>query len=177
MVLLFAAIALIILMVYIMRQLHDYLPPTRYRQIMQLLILMYLLINWSLTLLTRTQGEYPVIFVPLRAYLDALGWDTRTFDDLKKLLCGLWEDAPTPSLSALVCIAQNIILFLPFGFLLIAAYPHAGIGKILLLGFVLSLFIEVCQLVFHLGWFEVDDVLHNVLGTYVGVRLYRRVMK
>lgn len=177
MVLLLAAIALIILMVYITRELHTYLLPMRYRQIMQLLILMYLLINWSLTLFTRTQGEYPVIFVPLRAYLDALGWDTRTFADLKKLLCGLWEDAPTPSLGALVSIAHNIVLFIPFGFLIIAAYPHTSTGKILLLGFVLSLFIEVCQLVFHLGWFEVDDILHNVLGTYVGIRLYRRVMK
>ena len=41
----------------------------------------------------------------------------------------------------------------------------------------LSLVIEACQLVFRLGWFEMDDLLHNVLGTYVGIRLYRRVIK
>ena len=28
-----------------------------------------------------------------------------------------------------------------------------------------------------LGWFEVDDILHNVLGTYLGICLYRRTVK
>ena len=164
-------------MSYITRQLHAYLAPDRYRQIMRLLIPVYILISLTLTLFARTQSEYPAVFVPLHVYIKALGWDTQTFTELWQLLCGVWEEAPAPSLTPLLGAAQNIVFFLPFGFLLIAAYPNAGTGKILLLGFVLSLFIEVCQLVFHLGWFEVDDVLHNVLGTYVGIRLYRRVMK
>ena len=50
-------------------------------------------------------------------------------------------------------------------------------GVVLLFGFLLSLAIEMCQLLFRLGWFEVDDILHNVLGTYLGICLYRRAVK
>ena len=177
MILLFAGLALTVLMVYITRQLHFYLSPERFRQIMGLLVPAYLLINWGFTLFTRTPGEYPVVLVPLRVYIQTLGWDIRSFAELKQLLCGAWEASAAPSLAPLIGAAQNIVLFLPFGFLLSAAYKRTSTGKILLLGFLLSLFIEACQLVFRLGWFEMDDLLHNVLGTYVGIRLYRWVLK
>ena len=175
MILLFAGLTLIVLMVYIARQLHDSLSPERFRQIMGLLVPAYLLINWVFTLFTRTPGEYPTVLVPLHAYLRTLGWDIRSFAELGQLLCGTWEDSTVPSLTPLIGVAQNIVLFLPFGFLLSAAHKCASVGKILLLGFLLSLFIEACQLVFRLGWFEADDILHNMIGTYVGIRLCRHV--
>lgn len=177
MILLFAGLALTVLMVYITRQLHDSLFPERFRQIMGLLVPAYLLINWGFTLFTRTPGEYPIVLVPLRVYIQTLGWDIRSFAELGQLLGGAWEASAVPSLAPLIGVAQNIVLFLPFGFLLSAAYKRTSTGKILLLGFLLSLFIEACQLVFRIGWFEMDDLLHNVLGTYVGIRLYRWVLK
>ena len=177
MILLFAGLTLTVLMAYITRQLHFYLSPERFRKIMGLLVPAYLLINWGFTLFTRTPGEYPVVLVPLRAYIRTIGWDIRSFADLGQLLGGAWEASAAPSLAPLIGVAQNIVLFLPFGFLLSAAYKRTSTGKILLLGFLLSLFIEACQLVFRLGWFEMDDLLHNVLGTYEGIRLYRRVLR
>ncbi len=177
MILLFVGLALTALMAYIIRQLHFCLSPERFRQIVVPLIPMYLLINWVFTLFIRTQGEYPIVLVPLHAYFKTFGWDIRSFAELGQLLGGAWEASAAPSLVPLIGVAQNIVLFLPFGFLLSAAYKHTSTGKILLLGFMLSLFIETCQLVFRLGWFEMDDLLHNVLGTYAGIRLYRRVLK
>ena len=177
MILLFVGLALTALMAYIIRQLHFYLSPERFRQIVVPLIPTYLLINWVFTLFTRTPGEYPVVLVPFRAYIQILGWDIRSFAELGQLLGGAWEDSAVPSLAPLIGVAQNIFLFLPFGFLLSAAYKHTSTEKFLALGFMLSLVIEACQLVFRLGWFEMDDLLHNVLGTYVGIRLYRRVIK
>ena len=175
MILLFAGLALTVLMVYITRQLHASLFPERFRQIMGLLVPAYLLINWGFTLFTRTPGEYPVVLVPLRVYIQTLGWDIRSFAELGQLLCGAWEGSAAPTLTPLIGVAQNIVLFLPFGFLLSAAYKRATVEKIMLLGFMVSLFIETYQLIFRLGWFEIDDILHNVLGTYAGIRLYRHV--
>lgn len=198
MILLLVGIALTVLMCCITKQLAGYLPPDRYRQTMTLLIPAYLLINGLFTLFTRTQGDYPVIFVPLHVYIQALGWDCRTFSDVYKLLSGGWEEAAAPTLLPLVSAAQNIVLFLPFGFLLtgacgsdtIIAPSSAGCDAgrnaaahglsttvILLLGCLLSAVIEFTQLFLKLGWFEADDILHNTLGTYAGVRVYRRLMK
>ena len=177
MILLFVGLALTALMAYIIRQLYFYLSPERFRQIVVPLIPTYLLINWVFTLFTRTPGEYPVVLTPLCAHIQTLGWDIRSFAELGQLLGGTWEASAAPSLAPLIGVAQNIVLFLPFGFLLSAAYKRTSMGKFLVLGFMLSLFIEACQLVFRLGWFEVDDILHNVLGTYLGIRLYRRTVK
>lgn len=61
----------------------------------------------------------------------------------------------------------NILLFLPFGFFsqLSKARP---LGRNILRGFLLSLFIEVCQYIFRLGLFEWDDLIHNTLGCALG---------
>lgn len=174
MILLFVGLALTVMMVYITRQLQAGLSPQRFRQIMGLLIPAYLLVNWAFTLFTRSQGEYPVVFVPFRAFMKALGWDIRTFSSLIQLFRGEAEASSGFTLEPLIGVAQNIVLFLPFGFLLSGAYEHMPTWKILAFGFLLTLFIEVSQLIFRLGWFEVDDMIHNVFGTYVGICLYRR---
>lgn len=61
----------------------------------------------------------------------------------------------------------NILLFVPFGCLLYLSKPRP-MSKILLRGFSLSLKIELCQLVFKLGLFEWDDLIHNSLGCLLG---------
>ena len=54
---------------------------------------------------------------------------------------------------------QNVLLFIPFGFLL----PQVKLGslrwrcwKVTLFGLVASLVIEMIQLTTHLGWFDID---------------------
>ena len=176
MILLFVGLALTAMMVYITRQLQTGLSPQRFRQIMGMLIPAYLLVNWAFTLFTRSPGEYPVVFVPFRAYIKAFGWDIRAFSSLMQLLRGEAEAPSAFTLEPLVGVAQNMVLFLPFGFLMSGAYERMSTGKILAFGFLLTLFIEVSQLIFRLGWFEVDDMIHNVFGTYVGICLYRRMI-
>ncbi len=174
MILLFVALALTVMMVYITRQLQAGLSPQRFRQIMGLLIPAYLLVNWAFTLFTRTPGEYPVVLVPFRACIKVFGWDIRTFASLMQLLRGEWDAPSAFTLEPLVGVAQNIVLFLPFGFLMRGTYERMSARKIVGFGFLLTLFIEMSQLVFRLGWFEVDDMIYNVLGTYLGICLYRR---
>ena len=178
MILLLVGIVLTILMVFITRQLTNSLPPERFRSVMQLLLPAYLLLNLYFTLLMREPGEdYPIILTPLRSYFAVLGWDIQSFPVVGQLLQGAWEEPIAFAFEPLIGIMQNLILFIPFGFLLCGATDQPRTSRILLLGFLLSLAIELCQLFFRLGWFEVDDILHNVLGTYLGICLYRRTVK
>ena len=70
-------------------------------------------------------------------------------------------------------ILLNIILFIPVG-LLSPRWKTVGLAA----GY--SMLIELAQLVSFRGLFEFDDVIHNALGTAIGVLIVlgiRRVMK
>ena len=63
----------------------------------------------------------------------------------------------------------NILLFVPFGYLLPLLWKRADRWwKVVLCGFVLSLLIELTQLVSHLGMFDLDDLMNNSLGAFLG---------
>lgn len=67
-------------------------------------------------------------------------------------------------------ILGNILVFMPFGFLL----KHSGytMTRGLLYGLALILFIEGVQLVSGLGVFDVDDILLNGIGVFLGLLIY-----
>ena len=63
----------------------------------------------------------------------------------------------------------NILLFVPFGYLLPQLWKRADRWwKVVLCGFVLSLGIELIQMVTHLGMFDLDDLMNNTLGALLG---------
>lgn len=67
----------------------------------------------------------------------------------------------------------NVFVFMPFGMgLKIMGKESLTTKKIVLLGFIFSLLIEVIQWSTCLGTFEVDDLLHNTLGCLFGVQIY-----
>lgn len=66
-------------------------------------------------------------------------------------------------------IIFNILLFIPFGF--IAPLVSKNFKKfwvILITGMVFSLCIELIQLKFNVGVFDIDDIFNNTLGTLIG---------
>lgn len=66
-------------------------------------------------------------------------------------------------------IYLNILLFVPFGLLTYAALTGKRKGALTaILGIVLSISIELLQLYFHRGTFELDDILNNTIGTIIG---------
>ena len=84
----------------------------------------------------------------------------------------------------------NMILFIPFGYLLptlIAAYCDGGNRKkkhvekqmhtswwiVVGSGFLFSLISETSQLLFKFGVFEVDDLVKNTMGTVVGYIIWK----
>ena len=71
-------------------------------------------------------------------------------------------------------VIWNVVLFIPIGFLLMLILTCKHKGKIsVVVGLLLSASIELVQLVSHRGLFEFDDILHNALGVFFGVALYK----
>jgi glycopeptide antibiotics resistance protein len=71
----------------------------------------------------------------------------------------------------LINFLGNLVMFLPFGFLVPLLWNLSG-KKTLLIGFFCSLFIECCQLFLARGT-DVDDLILNTAGTALGLLLYR----
>ncbi|WP_182004409.1 VanZ family protein [Priestia aryabhattai] len=68
----------------------------------------------------------------------------------------------------------NIILFIPFGFLLPLNYRGAdSTFKACSAGLILSLIIEVLQLFMSNRWTDIDDVILNTIGAGTGYILFR----
>ena len=81
------------------------------------------------------------------------------------------------SFAAWGLIVVNIVLFVPFGFLLpLGNKKFQTFWKTYLAGFLFSLTIELIQLFFHLGIFETADLLNNTIGavSYTHLDVYKR---
>ncbi len=75
-------------------------------------------------------------------------------------------------------LGGNVVGFMPFGFFLpIVSRRGRKWYNALLLGFFLSLCIEITQLVFKVGSFDVDDLLLNTIGGILGFCCYKIVQK
>ena len=69
---------------------------------------------------------------------------------------------------------QNILFFIPYGFL----FPWKDNWKrVFVTALVLSVSIELSQFIFNLGWCEVDDVISNTLGAMIGYWIWWKVSK
>lgn len=70
-------------------------------------------------------------------------------------------------------IILNILFFVPLGILI-------GGKKGVAIGAILTFVVEMTQYIFKLGYCEVDDVMNNVIGTIIGVKLskcfFRKVL-
>lgn len=67
----------------------------------------------------------------------------------------------------------NIIWFLPFGAYLYGASGIRSVPKIVLLGFLLSLLIETLQFILGTGVSELDDLILNTFGVWIGAKTMR----
>ncbi|WP_433583180.1 VanZ family protein [Paenibacillus amylolyticus] len=81
------------------------------------------------------------------------------------------------SLSEFQLIIFNMLMFAPFGFIL----PHIGMKTrhfkpVLLISLLVTLGIEILQMITGRGIFELDDILHNTLGSMAGYLLMRAIL-
>lgn len=77
-------------------------------------------------------------------------------------------------------IKANVLMFVPIGFLLMLFGKELRVKlvrtlyiiAVIVTGFLFSALIEYMQYKLHRGLCEVDDVVHNTIGTLIGVVLY-----
>ena len=72
---------------------------------------------------------------------------------------GMWHD-----------IALNILLFVPFGFACGSIFGRRSV----LIGLAFSILIETAQYIGALGYTEVDDVINNTIGTWIGFLIWNK---
>ena len=105
---------------------------------------------------TRTHSSYNIIpFYEIRRYLghiETMGWQI-----------------------VLLNLAGNVVVFIPFGFLIPSMWPKNDkrhpIGLIFLT-VLFSVSIEILQYLTAVGSADVDDVILNALGGFIGYLLY-----
>ncbi len=107
---------------------------------------------------------------------------SRTFtsqDPLKKIMEGWTVQKNSNGNYDFECV-ENIILFIPYMFLFFKAFysysrRHKTVDLVVnafLLSFFSSLIIEIIQLIFKIGTFQIADLTYNTLGGVIGVILF-----
>ena len=115
------------------------------------LAFVYMLLVFASTVLARTASENAgVDWTPLRLLKRERWWEYREI--------------------ILQCEA-NILMFIPIGLFLAPGFGWRSV----LIGFLFSLSIELCQLLFSCGFSEFDDVVHNTLGVLIGCAAYHLI--
>ena len=68
-------------------------------------------------------------------------------------------------------VLLNVLMLLPVGVVIPDLLTTKKIVKTVLVGFSISIAIEMLQLVLRRGLLEIDDVIHNTLGCFMGCLL------
>lgn len=75
----------------------------------------------------------------------------------------------------IISLLGNICIFIPFGIIIPLIYKIKD-KKIILIGFLTSFTIEFIQ-IFQNRYVDIDDLLLNTLGTYIGLLIYKLIKK
>ena len=109
-------------------------------------------------LVVRTCNNREIVFIPLREYVKIFHGQNRSF----------WFKQ----------IMLNILLFVPLGIMLpMISERFKKLWKVVLIGFLFSCLIEAMQYITGRGLTEIDDVINNTLGAFLGYLIFVRISK
>ncbi len=153
-------IILTMLSVLMLRVLTKRIGLRKAKVVYSVLFCVYIIAILYLTVFSRKQEvRHPFDFNPFTAL-------SRTF----RIVEGQLQYASRDSIIELVL---NIVLFVPFGFLLSGIrYCRCSWRRILLAGAVSSGLIEVLQFCWSLGTGEMADIINNTIGVGIGAGLF-----
>ena len=144
---------------------HSKIPLKAREKWILLLFVTYLIGNLYCTVLSREPGfESKVDLRPFKAY--------------SELSVPVEEDPREPpnlfaaflrGTNPLDVLILNILLYYPLGYLLPILFPKLKPKHVILIGCLCSIATEATQYLLKMGWCETDDVIHNTLGTAIGV--------
>jgi glycopeptide antibiotics resistance protein len=140
---------------------------------------LYLLVLVKLTLFRTSVTLFDITFSEQNGYITSLqtAFARANFVPFFSIYYYLISEQE-PFIVGLVNVIGNILLYIPYGFLLPLVWPGAqAFRRTLLLLFLTSAGFEVLQLLFAIGNFDVDDTLLNTLGGGLGFVLYRTAFR
>ena len=71
-------------------------------------------------------------------------------------------------------VIENVLLFIPYGFVCCWAFKQVrGFWCCTFIGALTSLTVECLQLITQRGYFQIDDILTNTLGSVIGWLVFR----
>ena len=80
--------------------------------------------------------------------------------------------------NSLINVVGNILVFMPLGFFISMLFEkHNNLKKVLKIGFLSSLCIEICQLFVGSNVCDIDDVIYNTVGAVIGFICFRTFEK
>ena len=129
---------------------------------------LYLLGNLYFTVISRVPGTgFHLELRPFHTYADL--WVTKAgnlYNVTGFAEYFLRDASPTTSL------ILNILLYYPLGYFLPILFPKLKPKHVILIGCLFSIATEATQYLLKIGWCETDDVIHNTLGTALGVWIW-----
>lgn len=122
------------------------------------LLTAYIFLVFASTVFCRESKEYySYELLPFWSYWEIFNGEQSLF----------WEDV------------LNIVMLFPIGILLPIVMEtdmeKQGSRRVILIGFLISLVIELLQLIMKRGLFEFDDIFHNTIGVIIGCWLYGKL--
>ncbi len=145
------------------------------RTISLIVFAIYIFGNLFFTLLNReTLAERAIVLQPGSDFQLAFYWDMGILGFIKELLNTNFSTVLSSIHIQSNVMARevilNILLYFPMGYLLPFTFKtlRGHILLITLIGFMASCATEFTQLYFHLGVFQVDDIILNTIGTFLG---------
>ncbi len=110
-----------------------------------------------------------IVYIVVVLYLTILSREAGSRDAVMLNVFQTVSSSP----QSIAYVVENLMLFMPYGFLLPMLWKRfIKIKNILAAGFLSSLSIEVIQLITGTGFFQTDDLIMNTFGTFVGFWAY-----
>lgn len=155
-----AAIGFIILVLLILNWARKQDHVKLYSRVLMGVYVMVLL--WG-TILSRKKANAAIVSFDVSSWKQLIYFNVSQVDGSHTVGIGPIQDETV----------LNILLLIPLGILLPYAFTHIkNWWKVLLICFLISSAIEVSQYVLRRGWFDVDDLLLNIIGGILGYFLY-----
>lgn len=128
-------------------------------------------------------GRYPerrwllalcIIYATVILYLAFFSREPGSRTGIDLMLFETWKDSPWSK----AYVIENVLMFIPFGILFPAAFPGLRRGGFCTAaGLTFSVCLELAQLLTQRGHCQLDDVVMNTLGTWIGWMAYRMICR
>jgi glycopeptide antibiotics resistance protein len=121
-----------------------------------------------------------IVFLARRRKLPVGESDRLNLIPLKKSIALLSQHLALNFLNVYYFYAEtvgNVALFIPFPFCMAFLLNTYNYKKLLFLGFIASFFIECTQRVLHIGVADIDDILLNTTGAFIGITIIKFIKR